>query len=94
MGDRKTTAANGSDGTGCTCLTARSIAMRHLGLVDLCNALLKDIADCRREFPTGMGFSVRENSDEVERSATAVPGTSTKGLDALLVAHDIHKVVF
>lgn len=93
MGDGKTTAANGTDGTGCACITARAIAMGHLRLINLCNALLKDVADWRRELPAGVGFPIREDGNEVERSAAAVPGTPTKGLNSLLVAHDVHEVV-
>ena len=85
IGNGKATAAHGTYGTGPTGITACTILLGYLGVIDLGEALLKDVTNWRRKLPARMHFSVRKDCHEVKCRTTAIPGASFKEFDSPVV---------
>lgn len=58
VGNGKAAAANRPNGTGLAPFAAGTIATGYLGVIDLGQALLKDIADEGWKLPAGVDFSI------------------------------------
>jgi len=94
VGHSQTTPTKEMQGTGLAGPGTTAILPGDLRVVDFSDALAEDVADGGREFPAGVNLAVGKDGHKVKGCATAVPGTSSKGLHALLMAQDVNEIVF